>query len=639
MKGKKEDTSKVTPVSSEDRLSLLKARLSLSKAWCKKPHESWKKFIDEYEIADISDTEEIKDKVRIPYIFRRTESDLPAVFDDQPELFFKGKNQALKQLEPKIMDIYDWLWDTQAFEEKGEDSGTYFLLLGIGMLESPWITKNKKVTEMQNIPVTDETGNPVMDEIGQPMTEQAPIEYEVPVIDNPVIDVPDPFKVYFSPETKFNLVLDYEHCPYYFKERVMLKEEVKEKFGKDVDPDEFIKFDDSDVNNTVDKELIDHKDDLKRVTVYEYYGILPEDQTKGIKDSEPWRYDKDYHIFFTKSDELKAEESPYEVKPLFMVGNYGMANKFWKFGDAKILRLLVEELQAYRSQILKHTRKMANPKPLIEASSEVDEKAFDNPQVGSTVKYTGIAPSYLSPSQLGSEVQVGVEMVRTDLEKSSGGFDLSSGSNQSQVKTPRGIQVFSEAADKNVRRKRKKIARFIRQIMLFQLKQIATNWKPDDPLAIEVLGDDTNINQQVLTALADDHLLAKLDVEVESLSINKVQMKQDALDLLDTALNSEKLHPGLVNLLEIWRDALQNGFGKKDADRYLTSIQQIQQQGIQQFIQQIAQTNPELAGSLAQFINNPYTANMEGGGQNAEMGGENVGGGSPTQGTNGQTQE
>jgi hypothetical protein len=625
MASKRSDTvTDSKTVDTSDRLGLLKSRLALAKAWCDKPHKAWKEAIKEYEIDDISDTEEIRDKVRIPYIFRRVESDLPAIFDDQPELFFKGKDEAIKALENKIYEGYDWLWDIQSLDERIEDAGTYFDLLGIGMLESPWVTKTKKVTEMQPtpIPVTDEMGQPITDEMGQPMTEmgEMPVELEVPIIDNPKAEVPDPFKVYFSPETKFNAILDYEHCPYYFKETVMIKEEVKEKFGKDVDPDESMKFDDEDINTSTknDASVEAHKDDLKRVTVYEYYGVLPEEEAKKI-EGEPWSYDKDYHVFFTKSEELKAEECPYEIKPMHIVGNYGLANRFWKFGDAKVLRLLVKELEAYRSQILKHTRKMANPKPLIEATSDVDENAFNDPRVGRTVKYTGTAPTYLSPANLGQEVQVGVDMARTDLEKSSGSFDLASGGNQSQVKTPRGIQVFSEAADKNVRRKRKKIGRFIRQIILFQLRQLALNWTADDPMTKEVFGEDTDINQQVLDILKDDHLLAKLDVEIESLSLNRVQMKQDSLDLLDTALNSEAKFPGLVNLQEIWKDVLQNGFSKKDADRYLTSLQEIQQKGIEQFIQQIAQTNPELAGAIAQHINQPYAPELEAGTQEGEV--------------------
>ena len=35
----------------------------------------------EYNIDDWSDTQEIRDKVRVGYLFRKTESELPAVFE------------------------------------------------------------------------------------------------------------------------------------------------------------------------------------------------------------------------------------------------------------------------------------------------------------------------------------------------------------------------------------------------------------------------------------------------------------------------------------------------------------------------------------------------------------------------------
>ena len=597
---KKEDTS----LEATDRLSLIKSRLTVAKAWCKKPHKAWKAYIDEYEIADVADTDEIKDKVRIGYIFRRTESDLPAIFDDQPDLFFKSKKKIFDQFETPLEDTYDWLWDIQSLEEKFEDAGTHFLLLGMGFISSPWITKTKKVVE----PATDEMGNPALDEMGQPVMQ----EYDAPYVDRPNAEVKNPFKLYFSPETKFNFVLDYEHCPYLFEEQTLTKEEIKAKYSKDVDPTEILKTDDTDVDGEIDKELnTEQKDDIKRVTAYHYYGCLPEAQAKGIKASDGsktgWEYDKEYHIVFTMNEELLSEENPYPTKPYFVVGNYGLAQKFWKFGDAKHLKPIVQELEQYRSQILKHTRKMANPKPLVPVEADIDKDAFTDPRVGRPVTYSNNQPpSYLSPAPLGTEVQVGVDMARTDLEKTSGSFDLASGGNQSQVKTPRGIQVFSEAADKNVRRKRKKIARFIRCVIVFQLRQVAQNWTPDDPMAMQVLGENPEENQIFLQFLADENLVSKVDVEIESLSINRVQMKQDAMDLFD--LTSK--FPNIFNLTEIAKDLIQNGFGKRDGDRYLISEDQKAQMVIQQFIAQLGQQNPELAGALAQQMQSPAVAQM-----------------------------
>ncbi len=537
-----------------DRLSLLKSRLALAKAFCKKPHKAWKNWISEYEIDDIDDTEEIRDKVRIGYVFRRVESDLPAIFDDQPELFFKGKKGSTRVLEPLFEGTYDWLWDVQNLEEKIEDAATYFLLLGMGFIDSPWVTKTKKVTD--------------------PTTGQ---EYDVPIIDRPDARVPNPFKLYFSPETIFNVILDYEHCPYYFEERSMTKEWIKAEFGKDITPSEKLKTDDTEVDQEIDQVKESQKDDIQRSTVYKYVGCLPENLAKGI-EGEPWHYDKEYQIYFTNSEELKVEELPYDTKPLRCVGNYGLANKFFKFGDAKHLMPLIQEYEQYRSQILKYTRKLANPKPLIPTEADIDEDAFNDPRPGRSVKYAnGTAPSYLAPSGLGQEVIAGANLSKTDMEQQSGSFNLENGSNQSTVKTPRGIQVFSEAADKNVRRKRKKIARFIRQLILFQFKQLAQNWKPEDNHTIDVINPDhpdgaesTPVTAEVLQVLGDDDILSKLEVEVESLSINRVQMKQDALDLFDLAVQ----HPEVFNLQEMAKDLLQNGFNKKDADRYLTTEEQ-----------------------------------------------------------------
>lgn len=573
------------PKTDRDRHALLLSRLSVAKSYAKKPHRQWKKYLREYEIEDVSDMDEIRDKVRIGYLFRKSESDMPAIFETQPELFFKTRNQAYKQLQKPIENVYDYLWDIQDMEEQIENAALYFTVIGLGMVKSPYVTKTKTVTEMQMQPVVnEETGEPVTNlETGEIQMEEVEVEYEVPIFDSPKSYVPNPFKIYFSPETKFAPVLDSENCPYFFEELTMTVEEIKAKFGYEVDATETMKIDKDELSDDEDPDISNRdnvqEDDLKRVTVYEYYGVLPEDMAPKGSD---WSFDKCYHMFITKSEELYVSELEYRVKPLLLLGNYGMAHRFWKFGDAKHLLPLIQEVEMYRSQILLHTRKMANPKPLVHETAQVDENAFTDPRVGKTVKWAGqIPPSYLSPASLGGEVSTGLNEARTDLEKTSGSFDLASGSNQSTVKTPRGITVFAEAAEKNIRRKRKKVARFIRHLIIFQFSQVADNWDIGDPRIQEIiLGGDEELTEMlpmVMEFLSDDNLQTKMDIEVESLATNRVQQKQDALDLWDQVAQ----RPDIFNLDEAAKDLLQNGYSKKDADRYLIPAEQraaIQQQ-------------------------------------------------------------
>lgn len=616
MEKKKDESAVTTPINegdgSSDRLSLLKSRLKIAKAFSKKPHAAWKKWLAEYKIDDLGDTKEVRDKVRIGYIFRKTESELPAIFDDQPDLFIKGRRKGMKDVEPIFNSLYDYLWDVQRLEDKIEDAGLYFILTGMAFISSPYVTKNETVQEVQDVPMTDPaTGQPVMDQMGQPITTQQEVSYERPVIDHPLAEVQDPFKIYFSPETKFAITLDYDHCPYYFKEMTMTQDAIEAEYGKKVDAGEKLHTEDTEIDTEISNEMQTQGDDLKRVTVYEYYGVLPKDMApKGTE----WKYDKDYHVIFTNNEELKSEESQYETKPCFVLGNYGPANEFWKFGDAKHLIPLVQELEQYRSQILTHTRKMANPKPLIEMSSEVDETMFSDPRVGKTVKYAGTPPTYLSPAPLGREVQVGVDMARTDLEKTSPSFDLNQGGGQSQVKSPRGIQVYSEASDKATRRKRKKVGRLIRELLVFQFKQIAQNWNPEDGKKL----DDELVTPEMLQIIGDPDILRYIDIEIESLSVNRVQMKQDALELFDLAAQ----HPDLFNLPEMARDLLQNGYNKRDADRYLISMAEQGQMAIQQFIQALSQISPELAAQVMQAANQPNFTQLMAGGNPAEQGGQ-----------------
>jgi hypothetical protein len=597
----KQTKTESTDKTNEELLALVKSRLKVARAFCKKPYEGFKKYIAEYELEDLDDAQEIRDKVRIGTIFRRTESDLPAIFDDQPDLFFKGKG-SYRQYDNYFDNTYHWLWDIQHLEEVIDDAGALFDLVGMAFVSSPWETKTKKVTQPDQM-------------TGQPM------DYQVPVKDQPQAKTENPFKIFFSPETEFGVSLSSANCPYYFKEHSMAKEEIKSRFGKEVDPTDIMHTNITEVDDQLDEMKNDEntKDDIKRAKVYEYYGILPEEMAKGLEGGG-WEYDKEYHLFFTSNEILLSEECQYPSYPLRILGNYGLITRFFKFGEAKHLMNLVREQEQYRTQILKHARKLANPKPMVPNMADVDESAFTDPNVGRMVKYqagpNGEKPEYMQAPALGREVIEGLQMVKQDIEENSGSFNLAGGTGSSQVKTPRGIQVFSEASDRNTRRKRKKIARFIRELIIQQLKLCSQYLTPDDPRTQEILyGEEqpTVAPDDILATFGDDNILAKVDIEIESLSVNRVQMKQDSLDLLDLALKSEAQVPGLVNLQELWKDVLQNGYNKKDADRYLTSLEQIKAQAVQEFVAQAGQVNPQLGAAMSQLIQQPNMAQLQAG--------------------------
>lgn len=542
-----------------DRLSLFKSRLSLAKRFCKKPHDAWKKWLGEYNIKEWNDTDNIRDKVRIGYVFRKAESELPAIFDDQPQLFIKGRYADAQAVVPIINSLYDYLWDLQNLEEKIEDAGLYFEVIGMGFISSPWVTKTKAVTD--------------------PKTGQV---HQKPIIDNPVAETEDPFKLWFSPETKFAPIMNAKNCPYYIKEAPMTVEEVKSRWGVKVKADETLKIDEPDTDLTVEQDAQIVKDDMKRVTVYEYYGTLPEDFAKGIKDEAgnkvEWAYDTEYHAYFTSKKELKIEACPYPRYPLHVLGSYGFANEFFKFGDAKHLMPLIQEYELYRSMVLAHTRRMANPKPLVNTTANIDEEAFRDPRSGVIVKWTGnVPPAFLQPAHLGDEVVEGINLVKNDLEKQTGSFDLSNGNPSSTVKSPKGIQVYSEAADKNTAKKRKKVARFIRQILLFQFMQVAQYWKPEDAKILGVVTPDgpqkIQVDEQILQIISGVNQLYTLDIEVESLSLNRVQMKRDWLDLYNLA-NTD---PYTFNRAEVAKSLLELGYQLKNADRFLNTPDQQQQ--------------------------------------------------------------
>lgn len=526
-----------------DLLELLKYRRQVAEKYTKPFHEEVKACVDSYELAD-SEKDVLQAllnvnkryEFRIPYIFATHDSMLSSMFDRVPELVLKGRGLNDDDKGRKVEAAYNYLVDILNIEQFMTTSAWWFILIGFVSANIGW------KTESAEYPLLDDAGLPQFDENGEPLTR---VEY---TYNDPTLETDDPLRMYWSPESKFDERS--VRVPYYFREELMELDEVKAVYGKKVDADATLKIDglsDSD------------RDDIKRARVYFYYGTIPEDNKKDVKD---WVYNKYYHIVFTNNVVLHKEVLDI---PKCSVGRWhGIPTRFFGFGIARLLREFQKELSIRRGQQVRYADLAAFPKIAIEETSKVDENSLLDPRAQPVLTYRDKAPEYLVPPDMSQTVMIAEQKAREDAQFVSGMLDLSKGAQDSTVvKTAYGQSMFAEAAEKRIKQAKRQFARYYKDVVIKLLKLAQQNWDDEKLLSITD-NDGTSFVSVSKEDLSDIDFDKDIDIDLESISVNKDVIRAQAIELY----NMTKDDP-LIKRDMLFKDLLRFGFDKKNPEQYI----------------------------------------------------------------------
>lgn len=303
----------------------LKARLAASKSFTKDFHEEVKRSIKDYKAED-TDTSSLLNidyaetlnrryKFTIPLIFTNHEAMIASLFDRVPDIIISqgGKKDGVKK--QKVEAAYKYLADKLSIQWFMNDAAWWFILVGFAAAHGRY----KK--ESETVPVIDPETNEIQTD---PMTGE-PVMREVYSYDDPVLDVGDPNKDTWSPEAKFTVKGD--KVPYYFREELMSVEQVKEIYGKTIEPDAVLE------NVSAEEKKNENSKDFKRVRVFFYYGDIPKENKGEVKE---WSSDGNYYVVMTEKEILFKEKM--DDKYCRLIKWYGAPNEFFGFGVAKVLR-------------------------------------------------------------------------------------------------------------------------------------------------------------------------------------------------------------------------------------------------------------------------------------------------------------
>lgn len=482
----------------------------------------------------------------IPLVFTNHEAMMSSMFDRLPDLIIYQRGEEDRDKEIKVKAVYEYLKDKLDLEMFATDAAWWMLLSGF---TSAHIGYAQKVVEK---PLLDDiTGEPVLREDGTPMT------YPEYVYDDPTLEVGDPKKEYYSPESEFKI--DATTVPYYFRKKLLTPDVIKRLYGKDVDADSTI-ADDSEEKS---KETETAAKDNDRTKTWFYYGTLPKMVKGEVKN---WDAEKIYYIILTSKEILYKGEAPLGQKTCRISKLYGAPNTFFGFGLGKLLAPFQREKSVRRGQMVRYADVAAYPKLVLFNDTEMDKNTYRDPREGLVLTVVGDrAPEYLSPPNLSQVVSDTNQLADQDAQQASGLLDITQGAqNTSTVKTATGQSIFADAAEKRVRFAKKKFMKFYREVVILLLKMCQENWESDKLINIT---DDNGESMQVSVGSVDLESIdfdMDIDVDIEGVSVNKDVLRAQAIELY----NLTKDDP-MANRKETLKFAYEQGFEVRDPERFL----------------------------------------------------------------------
>lgn len=559
---------------SKKLLDLLKYRYGIAEKFTKPFIEGVKRGVEDYKCED--DERAKLDKLvninaryefKIPYIFATHESMLSSMFDKVPDLVFRGRGAEDQEKEEKVRASYDYLADKLDFEGFMTQTAWWFILIG-------WASAHGKFkSETKTVPVYNEMGEPMLDEMGEEMTRE---EY---TYNDPELFVGNPEREYFSPESEFNNKGD--KIPYYFVREMMTLEEIKTIYGKKVDADASVK-----IKSGIVKESIKDNDDIKRAYVYFYYGSIPEENKKDVKD---WQSGATFLVVYTEKEILHKERID---ESLCKLGRwFGVPNEFFGFGMAKTLREFQIELSVRRGQQVRYGDVMSHPKIAYDLAVELDTDALLDPRLGITIGYRDKAPTYLTPPDMPNTMLIAEDKAREDAQFVSGMMDLSKGASESKVvKTATGQTIFAEAAERRIRQAKRQYGRFFREVVIMVLKLAQKHWDEEKLISITDSRGEAKQIEVSSYDLQDIDFDTDIDIDMESVSVNKEVLRAQAIEMYDRTKDDP-----LIDRKMVFKDVLRDGFGKKNPEAYLIDEAELMQQGMVQPMQGQQQPGQPLA--------------------------------------------
>lgn len=354
--------------SMNDKLSTLKSRLAVAKAYEEKQRKWWKRVLKtldfEQEVVTSGNTNTYR--IKYPLLWAAYENYIAQLTSTPPQIVIEAEGK-----EDNVKRIY-WkgILDYTKRKIRLEDLKDTFI--------ESFVTTGKAVYKVGRSVETKQSEKQVKGMDGKTLASS---ESEHVVKNETFVENVHPAKIVIAPETIYEGPVLGDKCPYVIEEMIKLPEEIEAMYGievkddekEQISPDEF----DSDFTNKT--KIPDEKtDDLKRVRLYAYHGVWNLDG-KVVKNAK---------VLFTSKRVIKEEKLDYAHGKKPYIYLLAFKKLFKPIAHAPLNSVLDLDMEYNENENRKRTyiRRMVNPKWAKLQGTQIDEETLLDPDIGGVVE-------------------------------------------------------------------------------------------------------------------------------------------------------------------------------------------------------------------------------------------------------------
>lgn len=562
-------------VSREDLLRRYRDRLRLAQRWREDEQydDTWRRLIDLYRGKTFSAIRAGEDRIAVNIAFSTINVIAPSVAVNNPRITVNATRSEFEDQATITEAVTNYWWRHYDIKEEFRRAVDDFLIVGHGWLKTGWRYDEREV------PMSWEEQQEAKDQMHQQLDAYAmdfpetaselPSEQDVDenvpktkmevLEDRPYVERVNPFEVFVDPEaTSMGDLKWIAQRIVRPLEDVQADERYSQARRRRLSADAVVNL------RFADRERAARSDDIKRVTLWEFYDlqrgtmcVFPDSGSEFLVDPQSLPY-------------------PFG-HPFVMVRNYDVPNQFYPIGDLEALEPLQRELNATRSAMVNHRKKYAR-KYLARASalssaartaleSDLDNQIAyiedDNIPLGDI-----IAP--LPISMIDPQMYNYSNVIEQDVDRVSGVSEYMRGALPEIRRTATEAGIIQDAANARAADKLAIIEGSIRRVARM-LVQLAQTYLTGDHVAL-VVG---NADQKLWVPFGREDILGEFDFEVEAGSTqpnNDATKRQQAMQLINVL--APYAQSGIIDARQLVTYVLQTGFGMKNPQKLLTQQQQ-----------------------------------------------------------------
>jgi len=562
----------------DDFLKMLKSNLAIAKAAHKEQAEDWDRFIRQYRMGKSSGTNvqatdrksEKNAKMIANYVFNSIQTIISATHDKRAEinLLPRGMDDEGDKVE-KVQALLDYSFDTlKIYEKVNEFVFPDSLLTGQGYVKAYWEYEGDQEEKTRKVIKTVKKG--VFRKKEVEIVKDEKYKEEKPLKDDPAVDVKNPYRIYKMPDAD-----TIQESEWIFEEIPMKKDLAEAEFGKEFEADyEVETYKDWKQNNQSIRE-----DETKRVRIYEGWGKIMDKNNKVVKCK----------AMFTDKELLSVVPMPYDHGkfPYIELPNYKDFHSAYNISEVRQIERLQNELDTNRQTIATANKKAVNPQRRVEKGA-VDAKGLAqlrDPRPGVLVEVKAGkmgAIQDITPNQLGADVYNYDGIIKEDIARATGINEYESGGNERQVESATGVAIMSEATQRRIREKVRKLERFYEELaeMLIALYL----QYGDRERMVKISGDKNARWEKVVPK----DIIGEYDYISEAgstMPVNREARSARWLSIYKTFSDNE-----FINKQELTREALKESGELKDVDKFMKEEPEVQPE------EPVQQENPQVPG-------------------------------------------